>query len=197
MANFLYSSGIRDLFLGGVYNDTYQALTDGGPNCAAESTLGFKYGLSQILLILQIFIIYQGVKHISKHHDAKVNYLIKSGRGLNPSFVEYLQGILCFTLIGMQIYFKTSTRTIIFMLNPCHITTFLFGLVSFLPLSRFSEILFPFAISGCFGAWVGIVWAENGELPFIEVVSYYVQHVFAAFLAPLLIYMGGRFSISD
>jgi hypothetical protein len=38
----------------------------------------------------------------------------------------------------------------------------------------FSDIIFPFAIGGCFGAWVGIVWAENGELGFVEVVSYYV-----------------------
>lgn len=62
----------------------------------------------------------------------------------------------------------------IFIFNPCHFTTLLFGLVSVLPLSRFTEILFPFAIGGCFGAWVGIVWAENGELSYLEIVSYYV-----------------------
>ena len=197
MESFLKSSGIRDLILGGVYNDTYQAMTDGGPICSQESTLGFKYGLTQILLLPELFVIYYGVKHIAKHHEAKKNYLIKSGRGLNPSVIEYLQGLICFTILGMQIYFKSFSRTVIFMLNPCHFTTFLFGLVSLLPLSMFSDMIFPFAIGGCFGAWVGIVWAENGELGFFEVVSYYVQHVFAAFLAPLLLYMGGRFSISD
>ena len=195
--SYLHSSGIRDLFLGGVYNESYQAMTDGGPTCAEESTLAFKYGITQLLLIPELLIIYHGVKHISKHHDAKKNYLIKSGRGLAPSYIEYLQAFICFTLLGLQIYFKSFTRTIMFILNPCHFTTFLFGIVSLLPLSRFTETIFPLAIGGCFGAWVGIVWAENGELSFLEVVSYYVQHVFAAFLAPLLIYMGGRFSISD
>lgn len=42
----LKSSYIRDLFLGGVYNDTYEVASDGGPKCATESTFGFKYGLS-------------------------------------------------------------------------------------------------------------------------------------------------------
>ena len=85
----------------------------------------------------------------------------------------------------------------IFILNPCHLTTLLFGIVSILPLSRITELLYPFAIGGCFGAWLGIVWAENGELSYIEHVCYYIQHYFAAFLAPLVIYFGGRFSISD
>jgi hypothetical protein len=119
------------------------------------------------------------------------------GRGLNPSVLEFLQGVLCFFLLGMQIYFKTFSRTMIFILNPCHLTTLLFGIVSILPLSRLTELLYPFAIGGCFGAWLGIVWAENGELSYIEHVCYYIQHYFAAFLAPLVIYFGGRFSISD
>jgi hypothetical protein len=188
---------LRDLFLRGVYNETYEKLTDGGPKCSSESTFGFKYALNQILLVPELFIVYYGVSHIARHYESKRTHLIKNGRGLNPSFIEYLQGLICFTILGLQIYFKTFTRTMIFIFNPCHFTTFLFGLVSILPLSRFTDILFPFAIGGCFGAWVGIVWAENGELSYLEVVSYYVQHVFAAFLAPLLIYLGGRFSITD
>ena len=42
-----------------------------------------------------------------------------------------------------------------------------------------------------------MVWAENGELSYIEHVMYYVQHVFASFMAPFVLYMGGRYSASD
>jgi len=85
----------------------------------------------------------------------------------------------------------------IFIINPCHLTTLGFGLVSVLPVSRLTEVLFPFSIGGCFGAWVGIVWAENGELSQLEIFCYYLQHAFAAFLAPLILYLGGRYSVSD
>ena len=48
---------VRDLFLQGVYNETYQELTDGGPLCAQESTFGFKYILNLILLPYHLLVI--------------------------------------------------------------------------------------------------------------------------------------------
>jgi hypothetical protein len=43
---------IRNIFLQGVYNDTYEELTDGGPRCASESTFGFKMMLNFILVYI-------------------------------------------------------------------------------------------------------------------------------------------------
>jgi len=60
-------------------------------------------------------------------------------------------------------------------MNPCHMTTLGFGLVSLLPVSRLTEVLFPFAIGGSFGAWVGIFFEENGDdISQLENISYYV-----------------------
>jgi hypothetical protein len=54
-------------------------------------------------------------------------------------------------------------------------TTLGFGLVSLLPVSRLTEVLFPFALGGCFGAWVGIFFEENGDdISQLENISYYV-----------------------
>ena len=75
--------------MSGVYNSSYEVATDGGPKCASESTFGFKYALNQILLIIELIIVYKGVTHIVRHFETKKNYLIKSGRGLNPSLIEY------------------------------------------------------------------------------------------------------------
>lgn len=44
---------------------------------------------------------------------------------------------------------------------------------------------------------MGIVFAENEELHFFELVLYYVQHVFAAVLAPLVIFLAGRYRAAD
>lgn len=91
----------RDLFLGGVYNDTYEVRTDGGPKCSQESTLGLKYLLSMIQIPVHIIILYYGTAYLARNFQDKKNYLIKTGRGLNPSILEVLQGILCFTLLGL------------------------------------------------------------------------------------------------
>lgn len=52
----------------------------------------------------------------------------------------------------------------IFMFNPCHVVTLGFMLVSLMPFNRFSDTLFSISFASCFGAWIGIIWAENGEL---------------------------------
>lgn len=50
MEQMSYFDVIRKTFLQGVYNDTYETLTDGGPICAGESTIGFKMVLNYILV---------------------------------------------------------------------------------------------------------------------------------------------------
>jgi hypothetical protein len=190
-------SPIRDLFLGGVYNVCYEIWIDGGPYCASESTFGFKYFMGLLHLPMHLILLYFCLKYVATHHELKKNYLLKSGRGLYPSLIEKMQGLLCFTILASQIYFKIHSRTVIFILNPCHFITFTFALVSILPFNRFTDVLFSVSLGGCFGAWVGLVFAENGELSQIEHAFYYIQHIFAAFMAPLVLYLGGRYSASD
>jgi hypothetical protein len=87
---------LRDLFIKGVYNETYEVPTDGGPKCAAETTLGFKYMSGLLVLPFQLVIVLIGISYIARHHEKKKQLLEKTKRGLNPSILEYMQGILCF-----------------------------------------------------------------------------------------------------
>ena len=41
---------IHHYTLSGVYNDTYEMRFDGGPNCAAESSPNFKFGITAALV---------------------------------------------------------------------------------------------------------------------------------------------------
>lgn len=43
---------------------------------------------------------------------------------------------------------------------------------------------------------MGIVFAENGELSNLELFMYYLEHSFAAIIAPLILYLGGRYTPS-
>ena len=64
-------ASIRDLFLGGVYNSTYEVLSDGGPTCYRESTLGFKFLAALVLLPWHLYVLNLGVSYIARHHEAK------------------------------------------------------------------------------------------------------------------------------
>jgi hypothetical protein len=64
--------------------------TDGGPICASETTLGFKYTSSLLLLPLHITMLVIGARYLAKTYETKLSHLINSGRGINPSIMEYL-----------------------------------------------------------------------------------------------------------
>ena len=148
------------------------------------------------------------------------DFLIKSGRGFNPSNIEMILGLICFTLIAFQLHFKWETNTIMFILNPCHaitvispISIILNSLCSLhLELSLYYHSQ-NFRISLWFLLvllhlerklqpvlsirWLGIVFAENEELSTLELFVYYVQHAFAALMAPMFLFRGGRYSSRD
>ena len=49
------------------------------------------------------------------------------------------------------------------------------------------------ALGGSFGAWIGIIWPETDNLTSIEVVYFYIQHILASFLCPLIMYFNHRY----
>lgn len=57
---------MRELFLAGVYNETYEVRTDGGPICASETTLGFKYASNMILAPIHITMLIIGAKYLAR-----------------------------------------------------------------------------------------------------------------------------------
>lgn len=135
-------------------------MTDGGPACASESTFGLKYVINMILLPYHLVI-------ISKvFYDLKINYSsrIKNTKNIHASNLEYALGALCFLFEVIQVSFKIQTKTLIFLLNPCHITTLVQGFLFILSNSIWTEFLMVFQVGSAFGAMIGIVFAENGEL---------------------------------
>lgn len=47
--------------------------------------------------------------------------------------------------------------------------------------------------SSAFGGWIGLLWSENEELPFIELFVYYLEHFFTSFGGPLILSLSGRY----
>jgi len=55
------------------------------------------------------------------------------------------------------------------------------------------EMLALFVFSSAFGGWIGLIWSENEEMPVIELVIYYTEHLFTSFMGPVVLCLGGRF----
>ena len=181
---------IRDMFLQGVYNDTFEVDYNGGPKCASESTFTFKCWMIARLIPWYIFGSYMLIKFIKGHSKRKARYI-------DPSIMERIMGIICFICFGIQIYTKTRTKTLIFLLNPCHVFTIVWGIVLNMKHSLKAELVFLFVMSNVCGPAIGMVFAENDELDSnLEIISYWVQHSIAAFFAPLICLIGGRFAHS-
>ena len=50
-----------------------------------------------------------------------------------------------------------------------------------------------FIFSAAFGGWIGLIFSENEELATIELVVYYIEHLFTSFLGPLVLSISGRY----
>lgn len=90
-------------------------------------------------------------------------------------------------------YYKYHSKTLIFMLNPCHMVTVLIVIVSLGKYSKTTEMLALAIFASAYGGWIGLIFSENEELPLSELVIYYVEHAFTSFLGPLVFCLSGRF----
>lgn len=179
---------IRDVFLKNVYNETHAIMYNGGPECAKASTFEFKTSMSLRLIpwyIAGMYVFYKFVKTTDERKSIKPH----------PNLLEKLMGITCFICYLIQIYLKINSQTLIFILNPCHVITLVWGIVLTCEYSKTTQILFLYGLSNIFNPWIGMVFAENDELEStLEIYSYWVQHVVAAIIAPLICLFGGRFA---
>lgn len=63
-----------------------------------------------------------------------------------------------------------------------------------LPLSLFTELLTCFCLGGSFGAYLAMIYPETDNMFGAEFAFYYIEHVMASFLCPMILYFNNRFS---
>ena len=104
-------------------------------------------------------------------------------------------GLVCSACAVANILFKIESKTLVFMLNPCHAANYFLIYLCLTPY-HFTGELVAFSLFGfSFGGLLGIVFNENDGLPFSEIVVYNIQHVLVAFLGPLILSLTGRYDI--
>ena len=166
-------------------------LFNGGPEWAAESTLGFKIQMSLRLIPWYLVGVYLLYCFINTMHQRKwVN--------TKPKWYEYMVGVLWFLCYAVQIVTKIQSQTLIFILNPCHVITLVWGVIHVTEYNRFSQILYLYALSNIASPYMGMVFAENDELEMgVELTSYWIQHCIAAIVWPVVSILSGRYAHND
>lgn len=90
---------------------------NGGPECTSYLTLVRRFWESLFICTLSLTYTYYGYKYIQPQQ-----YLPKKVESREHVGKKILLGCMCLTF-GCELGFKCATKTLIYLLNPCHIVT--------------------------------------------------------------------------
>ena len=113
---------------------------------------------------------------------------------INPCLLEKVIGYTWYLYLLVQVLTKFKTHTMIFLINPCHVITFVWAILLTTKYSIVGQILFIYGHANVFNPYLGMIFAENDELESsIEITSYWLQHATAAIIAPAVLILWGRY----
>ena len=179
---------LREWLVGGVYSDSYQSLSDGGPECYGQMTNTYRWMCGAVTMAWYSLVFFL----LARPYVQPL--LSKLPSGVPATACERLASMLLLLCILSQFAFKVLAKRVIFMLSPCHMVCLMQLVVSVLPTSRFSYQVF-LVMSACMYGPVLALWAPDpGLLSFPgEEFCFWYEHILVATVAPLLIILGGRY----
>ncbi|VVC86703.1 transmembrane protein 164 [Leptidea sinapis] len=159
-----------------------------GPECAYFLSTQRQIIETVIVVAVCIYII---VKTYPKLHIPEDAAYIKSDRGGKRLLV-----ILLALLWGMEIGFKFASRTIIYLLNPCHVTTLIQIYLLAAPPSKFVTALFRIHLNLLNGPLLAFLFPETASRTiFAEASLYWIQHGMMFVIPYYLLRIGGVYNI--
>ncbi|XP_043196316.1 transmembrane protein 164-like isoform X2 [Amphibalanus amphitrite] len=99
-------------------------------------------------------------------------------------------------MFGAEIGFKLATRQLIYILNPCHVTTAFQIVLLTIPPSKYSTIIFRIHLNFMNGAVLALLFPVTNTrlLPF-EAELYWIQHIMMLVVPYYLLRLGGVYTI--
>lgn len=106
-------------------------------------------------------------------------------------------GFICLGCMIANALFKVESKTLVFILNPCHASNVFIIYLCFTKYSKMGEAVAFLFFSFTFGGILGIIFTENEGLPLIDVVIYMIHHYIVGLLGPLILSLCGRYDLRN
>ncbi|CAG0881806.1 unnamed protein product [Darwinula stevensoni] len=162
---------------------------NGGPECAAYLSLTQRLMETVIFTLVGIGYMWWSYNHIRLPH--KYAYIRKDRGGKRALLV------IMSLVWGIEIGFKFSSRTLIYLLNPCHVTTAIQIYLLAAPPSRFVTAMFRIHMNLLPGASLAILFpVTNSRLLPFETEIYWIQHFLMLVVPYYLLRLGGVYTVA-
>ncbi|KAJ9588436.1 hypothetical protein L9F63_018169 [Diploptera punctata] len=162
---------------------------NGGPECAAFLSPTRRILETCVTLTVAVICIVWGYRNLSVIPEV-CSCNQKNGTGKRVLLV------VTSLMWGMEIGFKCASRTVIYLFNPCHVTTALqIYLLSAQP-SKLVTIIYRLQLNFLNGAVLACAfpWTETRLFPF-EKSIYWIQHTMMVIVPYYLLRLGGAYNV--
>ncbi|KAK7874306.1 hypothetical protein R5R35_007785 [Gryllus longicercus] len=161
---------------------------NGGPECAAYVSSTRKLIETVITLCLSCVLVTWGYRRLS---EPEIKAYVRRDRG-----GKRLLLILMSLIWGMEIGFKLASQTVIYLLNPCHVTTAIQIYLLAAPPSKQVSYVFRIHLNFLNGAVLAFLFpvTDSRILPF-ETSIYWIQHSMMMVVPYYLLRLGGVYNV--